>query len=462
MTEVFWERALNNNQPKVNTRMLALNALLRIEKGEFSHVVLREILDANSHISRIDRAFVKRLVTGTESGRLQLDYILKQFILKDLCKLKPAILQILRMGVYQLLYMDSVPDNAACNESVKLAEKKGLGGLKGFVNGVLRNIARNKDKALSFENIKDKKIYLSVKYSTPEWLVDMWLNEYGEAVTEDMLAAFMEESVLTVRVNTSVISVEACKEALRAEAVEFEVHPYIEEALIIKNADNISVLNSFKEGFFQIQDVSSMLVGVAADYKKGDKVLDICAAPGGKSMHAASLVGKEGQVISNDLTEKKVQLIRENAKRQRLYNIVTTVSDACIFKPEYEEMFEVVIADVPCSGLGVIGRKSDIKYRIVREDIDSLVELQRKILSNAVRYVKKGGTLMFSTCTVNKSENDSNLKWLEENFELKRKGFSELFNEPLRSECTANEGYLQMLPGKHKTDGFFLAKLCKE
>lgn len=451
-----------NNNEKVNARLIALNALLRIEKGEFSHVVLRETLDDFSYISRVDRAFIKRLVTGTVSYKIQLDYILKKYISKDIKKLKPAILQILRSGLYQLLYMDSVPDNAACNEAVKLAEKKGLGGLKGFVNGVLRNIARNKDKLLIFEEIKDEGEYLSVRYSTPKWLVKMWIKEYGKELTEKMLEAFPEESPVSVRVNIGKITIDECMRAFESEGVNYERHPYLEEALIVKNADNITRLDSFNKGFFQIQDVSSMLVAKAAGFKGGEKVLDICAAPGGKSMHAAVLAGDAGQVISNDLTEKKVKLIKENAKRQGIENIVTTVSDACVFVPEYEEAFDVVIADVPCSGLGVIGRKSDIKYRVKIEDIDSLVILQREILSNAVRYVKKGGILMFSTCTVNRKENDENLKWLEDTFGLKKKGFENLFSKPLCNEPTVKEGYLQLIPGIHLTDGFFLARLYKE
>lgn len=451
-----------SNQTKVNTRRIALEALLKIEAGEFSHVVVRDVLDKNHELARIDRAFIKRLITGTGSYKIQLDYILSQFISKDLCKLKPAILQILRMAVYQMLYMDSVPDNAACNEAVKLAEKKGLGALKGFVNGVLRNIARNKDKAFSFENITDKTTYFSVKYSAPVWLVKLWITEYGEDLTEKMLAAFLEESLITIRVNTAVCSVDECKKALEAEKIEFSEHEYLPEALIIKNADNISKSLCFNMGYFQIQDVSSMLVGVAAGYKKGMKVLDICAAPGGKSMHAASLVGKEGMVISNDLTEKKVRLIEENAKRERLDNIKTKVSDACEFVPEYEETFDVVIADVPCSGLGVIGRKNDIKYRVKESDIDELVILQRKILNNAVRYVKKGGILMFSTCTVNRKENDGNVKWLQESFGLKPVDFIENLGNPLCDEEAVKEGYLQLFPGRHLTDGFFVAKLYKE
>lgn len=451
-----------NSKEKTNTRLLSLNALLKIEKGEFSHIVLRSLLEEYSELSRTDRAFIKRLVNGTEGYKLQLDYIIEQYVAKDLKKLKPVIRQILRMGVYQILYMDSVPDSAACNESVKLAEKKGLGALKGFVNGVLRNIARNNNKALDFSKIKDKNRYLSIKYSMPLWLVSLWCKEYGEEACIKIMESFLEESLLNVRVNTSLIDVETCKKRLSDEAVDFEKHLYLDEALTIKNADNISSLKSFNEGLYQIQDISSMLVGVAADYKAGDRVLDICAAPGGKSMHAAALVGNSGEVVSNDVSEKKVSLIRENAKRQRLSNIITSVHDASVFIPEYEESFDVVIADVPCSGLGVIGRKEDIKYRITREDINSLVVLQRSILKNAARYVKVGGVLIFSTCTINKSENDANLKWLEENTDLKRMSMSGLFREPLDSEESIKNGYLQLMPGIHKTDGFFLAKLCKE
>jgi len=453
---------LSNNVIKVNPRMVALNALMRIEQGEFSHVVIRDTLDENTTLSRQDKAFIKRLVTGTMNNKLQLDYILKQFIEKDLKKIKPVVLLILRSAVYQMLYMDTVPDNAACNEAVKLTEKKRFQGLKGFVNGVLRNVARNKDKISNFDNIADVNTRISVKYSTPLWLVDMWLEEYGRELTEKMLSAFDKESLVTIRVNPTKATLTELEDNLNNEQVSYEKHPYLEEAFVITNIDNIQTLTAFQKGLFQIQDVSSMIVGVAAAFKEGQKVLDICAAPGGKSMHAAALVGKSGQVISNDLTEKKAQLIRENALRQGFENITTTVMDACEYKPEYEEAFDVVIADVPCSGLGVIGRKSDIKYRVTRTDIDALVELQRKILANAYRYVKQGGTLMFSTCTVNKNENDANVKWLRENYNLKLVDFSMELQPPLSEEASVKEGYLQLIPGKHLTDGFFLAKFCKE
>ena len=450
------------NQIKVNTRRIALEALLKIEAGEFSHVVIKDTLDKNSELERIDRAFIKRLITGTNSYKIQLDYILGQFINKDLCKLKPAILQILRMAVYQMLYMDSVPDNAACNEAVKLTEKKGLGALKGFVNGVLRNIARNKDKVLDFKQIKDAVKNISVTYSMPEWLVKMWVDEYGTDTTKEMAERFLEESFLSIRVNTAVCSVDECTAALESEKIEYEAHPYVDGAFIIKNADNISKSKAFEQGYFQIQDISSMLVGVAASYEKGMKVLDICAAPGGKSTHAASVIGETGLVLSNDLTEKKVKLIEENAKRLKLDNIKTTVSDACVFIQEYEEAFDVVIADVPCSGLGVIGRKSDIKYRVTISDIEELCKLQKKILENAVRYVKKGGTLMFSTCTVNHRENNDNFMWLKEACGLRPVDFSGELKAPLSNEASVKEGYLQLIPGKHLTDGFFVAKFCKE
>lgn len=443
------------------TRELLMQMLLSVSQEEhYSHLVLRDTLEKYQFLPKKDRAFITRVFEGTIENRIKIDYWIDQVSSVKVNKMKPVIREIIRSAVYQIVYMDSVPDSAACNEAVKLAQKKGFFSLKGFVNGVLRNISRIKDD-LPLPPKNMPKAYLSVCYSTPEWLVDKWIRMYGEETTETMLRDFLEERPTTVRLRTFATNTEQTEKLLEADGVTVTKTPYVENARYIEGYDYVPGLTAFREGRIQVQDVSSMLVSICADPQKGDAVLDLCAAPGGKSLHMADLLQGTGSVEARDLTDYKVDLIRQNVERSGAINIEAVRHDATVFDRRLEEKYDIVLADVPCSGLGVIGKKTDIKYRMDPDKIRELVQLQRQILHNAAAYVKPGGTLMFSTCTVCEEENQKNVAWLTSHYPLHTESLDKWLPEELRSEETAN-GMLQLLPGVHKADGFFLARLKKE
>lgn len=419
---------------RVNVRALVLELLLEVEAGkEYSHVALRGMLEKYQYLDKQDRAFLTRLAEGTIERRLELDRILNQFSRTPTEKMKPVIRNILRMSVYQLRYMDRIPDSAVCNEAVKLTAKKGFGSLKGFVNGVLRNIARNQEWIVAED--------LSAQYSTPEWIVDQWMEEYGETVACKMLEDQYREKPVTIRVNLNRISREALKERLQSEGVKVRLIEEVDCALAISDYDYLRALPSFREGLFQVQDVSSMLAALKADPRPGDYCIDVCAAPGGKSLHLADLLGGTGMVEARDLTEYKVGLIEENIVRSGMRNIRAVQMDAVSLDEASIEKADVVLADLPCSGLGVLNKKNDLKYRMSLEQQRELVLLQRKILETVWQYVKPGGTLIYSTCTVHREENEGNMQWFLNKypFELKEQ--------------------IQMLPGVDPWDGFYIAKL---
>ena len=385
-----------------NTRELALDMLLAIDRdGKYSHLVLRDVLDKYQYLSKQERAFLTRLTEGTVERMLTLDYVIDQFSKTKVKKMKPLIRELMRLSVYQIMYMDGVPDAAVCNEAVKLARKRGFSGLSGFVNGVLRSVARGW-KDVTFQNE-------SVRYSVPEWIIDGWNADYGRDVTEKMLEAFMQPAKITVRTNTQKCTPEELKDRLSQEGVTVEAIEGISYAFALSGFDYLAGLGSFQDGWFYVQDISSMTVAHAADPKKGDYIIDVCAAPGGKSSHLAELLAGSGMVEARDLTEYKVGLIEENILRHNLHNMKAVQQDATLFDEASVEKADILICDLPCSGLGVIGRKSDIRYKMTAEKAHDLAALQQKMLDTVWPYVKRGGKLIYSTCTIHKEENEDNV-----------------------------------------------------
>ena len=446
---------------KVNTRELILEILLEINReGRYSHLVIRSTLEKYQYLEKQERAFITRVCEGTLEYRLRLDYIIDQFATVPAEKMKPVIRELLRSSVYQLLYMDNVPDSAVCNEAIKLARKKGFYNLTGFVNGVLRKIAREYG-SIRFPG-KDKPVeYLSVIYSMPKWLTERFLEEYGFETTEKILEAFLEESPTTVRIREYQVEEAAVLESLKEEGVETEPAPYVKRAYYLNGYDYLPALRAFRMGNLQVQDVSSMLVGEAADPKEGDYVIDLCAAPGGKALCVADKLHGTGRVEARDISREKTELIRENAIRQNFLNVVVTEKDATELDGESLEKADIVLADLPCSGLGVIGRKKDIKYKMSPGKIQDLVSLQRKILEQASTYVKPGGTLIYSTCTIGREENLDNVRWFTQNYPYELDSLEPYLCQELLGD-TAREGYLQLLPGIHQCDGFFIARLKRK
>ena len=334
----------------INLREIILGILMEIiEDEKHSHVVLRETLEKYQYLEKRDRAFISRTVEGTLEHLLELDYIIEQFSSVKVKRMKPAIRNLLRMSVYQLKYMDSVPDSAVCNEGVKLAQKKGFFNLKGFVNGVLRSVARNMDK-VEYPDAETMPVaHLSILYSMPEWIVKKWLSSYSYETVEQILQAFQEKQPTSVRMNLNKATKKQIEDSLREQGVSVEEHPYLPYALEISGYNYLKALDAFRNGWIQAQDVSSMLVAEIADPKWGDYCIDVCAAPGGKSLHLADKLKGSGFVEARDVTESKVQLMQENIERTGLINMNAIVADATIFYPSSVEKADVLIADVPCS-----------------------------------------------------------------------------------------------------------------
>ena len=446
----------------VNTRELILEILLQInEEGEHSHIAIRNALSKYQFLPKQDRAFITRVCEGTLEYRIYIDYIIDSFSKIKVDKMKPPIREILRSAVYQLRFMDRVPDSAVCNEAVKLTQRKGFYNLKPFVNGVLRTVIRQAEQLEYPPRERNLVRYLSVRYSMPETLVLRWLNDYGEQTTEKMLADFLEEKPLTIRCRTYLNSVEDTCASLRSQGVTVEPAPYLPYARRISNFNHILALDAFIQGRIQVQDVSSMLVAEIADPKKGDYVIDLCAAPGGRSLHIGDKMEGFGTVDARGISPYKVGLIEENIRRTGSINVQARVQDATVFDVDSECLADIVLADVPCSGYGVIGKKPEIKYRSTLQKQEELVILQRNILDKAAEYVKPRGTLIFSTCTVAKEENEENMMWFMNNHPFKLESIDPYLPDELKSESTAL-GYLQLLPGVHGTDGFFIAKFRRK
>ena len=429
----------------VNDRELILEILLAVTRdGEYSHIALRNVLENYQYLDKSERAFITRVTEGTLERMIELDYIINQFSKTKVNKMKPVIRTIIRSAVYQLKYMASVPDSAVCNEAVKLAGKRGFSGLKGFVNGVLRNISRNLDN-VKYPDKSDTVKWLSVIYSMPEWIITEWLKNYDREMVEKMLQAFLAERPTTIRCNLSQISREKLAEELKKEGVKVRLCDTVDSALFISGYDYLGALESFRTGHFQVQDISSMEVAEWADPKEDEYIIDVCAAPGGKSLHLADKLAGKGHVEARDLTPYKVDLIRDNIARIGIDNIEAVCQDATVYDEASEKKADILIADLPCSGLGVLGKKTDLKYKMNPDTQEELVHLQREILSVVHRYVKSGGKLLYSTCTIHRAENQENAAWFAEQypeFELVRER--------------------QFLPGVDDSDGFYIAEFVRK
>ena len=430
----------------ISVRELVLDILIEVnEKEQYSHLVIRDVLNKYQYLEKQERAFLTRLAEGTIEHMLEMDFIINSFSKVKVNKMKPLIRNLLRMSVYQLKYMDSIPDAAVCNEAVKLARKRGFGQLRGFVNGVLRNIARDHAR-LQYPDAKLEPVrFLEVTYSVPAWMVEQWMQMFGFETAKEICESFLKERPITIRTNLTKTTPEELKAKLESEGVTVKAVEKLPYAFEISGYDYLQGLESFEEGLFYVQDISSMMVAEQAAPEKGNYIIDVCAAPGGKSSHLAEKMEGTGMVEARDLTEYKVSLIEENIMRHGLENMNAVQKDATLYDSDSEEKADVLICDLPCSGLGVMGKKTDIRYKMTAEKQKDLVQLQRKILDTVHTYVKKGGVLVYSTCTIHKDENIGNVEW----FVKKYPEFEVLFSE-------------QMLPGGEYHDGFFIAKLRRK
>ncbi len=441
-------------------RETSLTALMEIEtKGAYSNLVLKKVLRSNSLDTR-DRAFITELVYGTITRKLTLDWIISRFSKIKPAKLSRWVLLILRLGIYQIMYLDRIPQSAACNTSVSLAKKyeKASGG---FVNAVLRNICRGKD-GIKFPDSTEGSLAknMSIRYSFPEYLAEAWIAEYGEEFTQELLKSLLERPEFTVRANTLKTSREELIEELLEEGIESVPGRVCDEALFLRNVSDISQTKAYIDGMIIVQDESSMLVTKVLDPKPGERILDVCSAPGGKATHIGQYMKNEGEIVAWDIHEHKTQLIRENAARLGIKNIEVEQRDALLPAEEIKGRFNRVLVDAPCSGTGIIRRKPDIKWHRKPDDFGSLVEIQRKILYNASRAVTLGGILVYSTCSLDNRENSHVIRaFLSENSDFTVEPLIGCLPGGINGKKDINHGMLNLFPHIDGTDGFFIARL---
>ena len=434
----------------MGARETALNVLIACRKdGAWSNSVLKEYT-LRDKLDRREAALAARLCYGVLQNRAKLDFYLKQLLTGKIKNLHPAVHDILRLGLYQIYEMDKIPANAAVNESVMLAKKycKKIRNASGLVNGVLRNGVRTKGTLR-------EPISFSDRYSHPQELVDLLAEAVGHERLEDMLAANNAQPPVVAQVNTLKIQSEDLAAKLSADDVSAQPHPWLSDCLVLCNIGNLEHLESFRQGLFYVQDAAARLSIVCAGINRGDKVLDCCAAPGGKTF-AAAIAGAES-IISCDIHPHKIGLIENGAKRLGLSGVTAQLQDASQYREEWKEAFDVVIADVPCSGYGIIRKKPDIRYKDPKT-MEQLPALQLAILNNQAQYVKPDGVLLYSTCTVLERENEKVVEaFLKEN--------PEFYTEPLPlpDVFPKNEsGMLTLVPGQYDTDGFFICRLRRK
>ncbi len=447
---------------KIDERELAVNILMEITiEGAYNNIILRKTLDKNGAATQVQRAFITELVNGVLRNLMFLDFIINKFSKIKTTKMKPLILNILRISVYQINFMDKVPPFAVCNEAVSLVKKRGLGALSGFVNGVLRSILRDLESITFPDKDKLPKEYLSVKYSYPKWLVDKFYDDFDNNfdLIEDIFQTNNKPPKVTLCINTLKTNKSELVEILKSEGVTVKDAVLFQNALNISSSSNIKTLDSFKKGLYHVMDESAMLSVAALNPSPGQTVMDICAAPGGKSLLSAYIMENKGHIISRDIHPHKKQLIDESALRLGINIIKTELSDATAFNNNYEETADALLIDAPCSGFGLIRKKPDIKYAKTMDDVANLSALQREILSASWRYLKPGGTLVYSTCTLTKQENEENIEWFLNNFPFEPGDMSSLMPNGITK---TNAGYITILPHQYETDGFFIARFIRK
>lgn len=444
----------------LNSREIAMEILVDINKnGAYSSKSIDRHL--NKSISLQDENLIRELVYGVLENKIYIDYIISKASKIRIKKIHYQIIEILRTAVYQIVFMDKIPDSAAVNEAVNLAKKFGHKGTIGYVNGVLRTIVRDKENFTTID-IKDKAKYLSTKYSHQEYMIKRWIKEFGEEFTENLCISNNEKPLLNIRVNTLKITKEVLLNRLKAMDYDVLEAKYAKDCLIIKNPFRITGTEEFKKGYFTIQDESSILVGQIANPKEDSLILDLCAAPGGKSTHLAQLLNNRGKIISRDIYDHKIQLIRDNIKRLGVKNIEVEIFDALKLDKNLISKVDYCLVDAPCSGLGLIRRKPEIKMNKSEDDIYNLRKLQKQIINIAKQYVKIGGILLYSTCTIEPEENILLIReFLAENTNFKLVNIEDQFNCKENLD-TLREGYIQLYPNIHGTDGFFISKMIRQ
>ncbi|WP_375295441.1 16S rRNA (cytosine(967)-C(5))-methyltransferase RsmB [Paenibacillus doosanensis] len=428
-----------------SAREAALDVLVRTEQDRsYSNLLLHQTLQ-KYRLDKADAALATEIVYGTIQRMNTIDYFLEKFVAKGMAKLQPWVRSLLRLSFYQMMYLDRVPDHAVVNEAVNLAKKKGHQGISGMVNGVLRNVIRQKDGLVIPDGLPEAE-RIALRHSHPEWMVRRWLRQLGAERTERVCEANNRPPRVSIRANIMKIGRDELVKLLLEAGLQAEPSELAPAGVVVRGGGNMALTPWFEQGLFSIQDESSMLVAEAVDPKPGEKVLDCCAAPGGKTMHMAEKMGDRGEIWACDIHEHKAKLIREQAERLGLASVRTLTADARKL-PELlpEAGFDRILLDAPCSGLGVIRRKPDMKWSKRESELGDICVIQRELLSQVHRLLRPGGILVYSTCTIEHDENQGMVdRFLQDHPEF------EPAAEPM-----------QIYPYEHESDGFFIAKLRK-
>jgi len=425
-------------------REAAVYSLMDIfEQGGYNNIVLRRTFKKNDGFTSAQKAFITELVNGTLRNLILADYIINMFSKTKTDKMKPLILNVLRVSVYQILFMDKIPVSAVCNEAVEIVKKRGFKGLSGFVNGVLRNISKNIGSIQYPDAEKDFVKFISVKYSYPKHIIEYWLQSLTRDEVLEMCKKNSEPPKITAAVNTIKIDRDKLLYILKKGGILAEKVVNFDGLIQISKTNDISKNEAYRKGFFHIMDKSSAIAVNELSPKENELIIDVCSAPGGKSFLCAYLMNNKGEIKSRDIFAHKIKLISDGVKRLGIDIIRTEEKDALkVYENDFKTADKVIV-DAPCSGLGIVRKKPDIKYSKSYEDIESLAQIQKNILKTSQNYVKDGGILIYCTCTVSYKENEENVKWFIENFDF------ELIYQK------------QILPQDFDSDGFFVAKFIR-
>ncbi len=447
---------------RVNAREVALKVLYAVDQEQaYANLALDRILE-HYRPGKLDRAFATELVYGVLRRLNTIDWLLGHFLHQPLASQNPWIRNILRLGAYQIIYLERVPDAAACNESSELARRYGHAGAVGFVNGVLRNLAR-RGKNIPFPDLNDDPVaHIALRYSHPSWLVQRWLEEFGVDETVALCQANNDPAPNTIRTNTLKNTRQELKQRLWKEGVAAECTSYAPEGLKIAGFPTLHNFTPFKEGLFMVQDESSMLVGHALSPYPGARVLDAAAAPGTKTTHLAQLMNNQGEITALDIHPHKIKLIAANCRRLGI-TCVRAVSADARYLDHGMDPWDFILLDAPCSGLGVLRRRPDARWRKTRASIEEMTILQREMLEGVAPHLKPGGILVYSTCTITREENlDQVNEFLARHPEFSLEDLSPYLPSGLDFQKTLSRGYIQLLPHRHGMDGFFIARFRKK
>lgn len=437
-----------------------MDVLTQVEQeGAYSNLLLNSALQKSS-LAKSDAGLATELIYGTISRLNTLDYFLDKFVNKGVQKLQPWVRALLRISLYQVIYLDRIPDHAVVSEAVNLAKRRGHQGISGMVNGVLRNILRQKESLAIPENMPPAQ-RISLQHSHPLWLVERWISQYGIETAEAICAANNEPPAVSVRVNTTMISRDDMLELMSSQGFEAAPSPLSPYGIVVRGAGNMALTDWYRDGMISIQDESSMLVAEAVNPEPGMRVLDCCAAPGGKSAHMGELMKDVGSIVANDIHAHKGKLISDQAGRLGLDSISIVTGDALDLVDRFEPAsFDRILLDAPCSGLGVIRRKPDLKWGKSQEDIHEIAALQLRLLDSVSTLLRPGGLLVYSTCTIEPLENEGVVSaFLDSHsgFGIAEDGLGDLSR--LEGISLQRGGGIQILPQHYHSDGFYIARL---